>query len=197
MNCETTLRVTNNGRRRTLRFGRQRTKRDLINLCLHINQYNHVKNATISKEAWDNLKKVYESTGPVMRHMLFKQLFRMRKSPSQGIADYFNDFMTKIDKLEEAELKFPEDITAIMLLNLLPTEYETFCVAIETQKELPSLDQLKAKHVEEEIRKTIGKENSDEVPVEETLMTRKREYGCRRKRDSRKKRGQAQNMLRM
>ena len=78
----------------------------------------------------------------MMRHMLFKQLFRMKKSPNQDMAEYINDFMTKVDKLEEAELKFPEDITAIMLLNSLPSEYETFCVAIETQKELPSLDQL-------------------------------------------------------
>ena len=161
---------------------------ELITLCLHTNQYSHVKNATTSKEAWDNLKKMYESNGPMLRHMVFKQLFRMKESPNQGMAEYINDFMTKIDKLVEAELEFPEDITGIMLLNSLTSEYETFCIAIETQKELLSLDQFKAKLVEEEMRKN-HKENSDDALAEEALMTRRceniEERGTREKGETR------------
>ena len=145
---------------------------ELTTLCLHTNQYSHVKNTT-SKEAWDNLKKMYESNGPMLRHMVFKQLFRMKKSPNQGMAEYINDFMTKIDKQVEAELEFPEDITGIMLLNSLTSEYETFCIAIEKQKELPSLDQFKAKLVKEEMRKN-HKENFNDA-LEYALMTRRRE----------------------
>ncbi|KAK2578384.1 hypothetical protein KPH14_011871 [Odynerus spinipes] len=52
---------------------------DLIILSLHKSQFNHIKRADTSLKAWEALKSVYESQGPMRQCVLFKQLYRMRK----------------------------------------------------------------------------------------------------------------------
>lgn len=40
-----------------------------------------------------------------------------------------------------------------MLLSSLPEEYESFCVAIESRDQIPSVDLIKGKLIEEEARR--------------------------------------------
>jgi hypothetical protein len=54
----------------------------LINLSITHSQLNHVKKAASSKKAWDALKIVFESHGPVRKAVLYKQLLRMEKTPN-------------------------------------------------------------------------------------------------------------------
>lgn len=58
----------------------------LINLSITHSQLSHVKKAETSKRAWDILKGVFESKGPVRKATLYKQLLRMEKR-----AEYNND----------------------------------------------------------------------------------------------------------
>ncbi|KAK2579421.1 hypothetical protein KPH14_002633 [Odynerus spinipes] len=53
---------------------------DLITLSLQTNQYNYIKKANTSKEAWDTLKGIYESKRPMRQCVLFNQLYRLRKT---------------------------------------------------------------------------------------------------------------------
>jgi hypothetical protein len=58
------------------------TKKDskalaLINLSISHSQLNHVKKTATSKQAWDGLKAVFESRGPVRKAVLYKQLLRL------------------------------------------------------------------------------------------------------------------------
>lgn len=51
----------------------------LINLSITHGQLNHVKKTATSREAWNGLKAVFESRGPIRKAALYKQLLRMEK----------------------------------------------------------------------------------------------------------------------
>ena len=102
----------------------------LINLSVTHSQLNHTKRAKTSKDAWDGLKTVFESRGPVRKAALYKQLLRLEKKPTISMTQYVTDFSSKAEQLEEAGIKLPEDLLSIMLLSSLPAEYDNFCVAI-------------------------------------------------------------------
>lgn len=125
----------------------------LILLSTSKNQLNHIKKATTSHEAWEKLKSTYESKSPVRKSVLYKQLYRMKKEQGQSMMEYINSFVDKIEQLEDAGIKLPEELTSIMMLNSLPTEYENFCVAMESRDNTPTIDFLKAKLIEEEARR--------------------------------------------
>lgn len=124
----------------------------LINLSITHGQLNHVKKAVTSKGAWDGLKAIYESRGPVRKAALYKQLLRMEKKPNIAMTQYITDFTRKAEQLEEAGIDIPEELLVIMLLGSLPVEFENFCVAIESRDQIPTLENLKIKLMEEEAR---------------------------------------------
>ena len=124
----------------------------LINLSVSHSQLSHIKKATTSSEAWNGLKTVFESRGPVRKAALYKQLLRMEKEPDIAITQYVSKFTNKAEQLEEAGIKIPDELLSIMLLSSLPTEFENFCIAIESQDNLPTLENLKIKIIEEEAR---------------------------------------------
>jgi len=126
----------------------------LINLSISQNQLNYVRKAETSKQAWDGLVAIHESRGPVRKAALYKGLLRMKKSSDVSMTQYVSDFVHKAEQLETAGIKLPDDLLSIMLLMSLPTEYENFCVAIESRDELPVIEYLKRKLIEEEARQS-------------------------------------------
>ncbi|XP_076228239.1 uncharacterized protein LOC143175077 isoform X2 [Nomia melanderi] len=136
---------------------------DLIILSLHKTQFNHVKRAAPSLEAWDALKNVHESKGPMRQCVLYKQLYRMKIPPNQSITQYVNDFIHKIEQLAESRIKLPDTVLPIILLMSLLSEYKTFSIANESREKMPTLEDLKVKLLEVEIRKVdnnLFKENT-------------------------------------
>ena len=125
----------------------------LIVLCVSKNQLIHVKRAATSAEAWNLLKDAHELKGPVRKAALYKQLYRMKKESNQSMTQYINDFLSKTEQLGEVGIRIPDELMSIMLLNSLPTEYEGFCIAIESRDDIPSVDSLKLKLIEQEARR--------------------------------------------
>nr|XP_012149732.1 PREDICTED: uncharacterized protein LOC105663683 [Megachile rotundata] len=82
----------------------------LINLSISHSQLNHVKKASTAKAAWDILKEVFESKGPVRKVTLYKQLIRMEKKPSEKMTQYVNEFLSKASQLEEAGIEIAEEL---------------------------------------------------------------------------------------
>lgn len=60
-------------------------------------------------------------------------------------------------------MKIPQDLQSVMLLNSLPAEYESFCIAIESRDDLPTVESLKSKLIEQEERhiEQVGKEENE------------------------------------
>ncbi|CAK9833204.1 Retrovirus-related Pol polyprotein from transposon TNT 1-94 [Anthophora retusa] len=118
---------------------------DVITLSIQPDQYNHIKRAKTSKEAWEMLKGIYESRRPMRQCVLFKLLYRLRKSVDQSMSQHVNEFVTIAEQLEECDMKLLENLLSIWLLNSLPSEYETISIAIQSRDAMPTLEEFRRK----------------------------------------------------
>ncbi|XP_054010889.1 uncharacterized protein LOC128893723 [Hylaeus anthracinus] len=124
----------------------------LINLSVTHSQLLHIKKANTSKEAWDKLKIIFESRGPVRKATLCKELLQMESKPGTTIVQYLNEFSEIADQVKEAGIEISDELLSIMLLISLPRKFENFSIAIESRDDIPTLDNLTAKIKEEEAR---------------------------------------------
>ncbi|UYV65566.1 hypothetical protein LAZ67_3004717 [Cordylochernes scorpioides] len=76
----------------------------------------------------------------------------MKMRPNDDLKDYLSKFTSLVDNLGEIGAQVPEDFLVILLLCSLPESYERFRTAIETRDELPKLETLKVKIIEEDQR---------------------------------------------
>jgi len=90
----------------------------------------------------------------VRKAALYKHLLRMKKKPCTTMTQYISDFTSKAEQLEEAGIEISDELLSIMLLGSLPPEFENFNVAIESRDEIPTLESLKIKLIEEEARQS-------------------------------------------
>lgn len=134
----------------------------IILLCVSTNQLNHIKKAESSAAAWKSLEKLHESKG-LRKATLYKQIYRLKKDSNQTMTEYVHSFQRKLEQLEEVGMKIPQDLQSVMLLNSLPPEYESFCIAIELRDDLPTVESLKSKLIEQEARhlEQVSKNNNE------------------------------------
>ncbi|UYV66146.1 hypothetical protein LAZ67_4000486 [Cordylochernes scorpioides] len=123
-----------------------------IVLSLNPSELVHVKNCKTAEEAWKKIEEVYRPKGPATRVSLTKRLIQMKMRPNDDLKDYLSKFTSLVDNLGEIGAQVPEDFLVILLLCSLPESYEGFRTAIETRDELPKLETLKVKTIEEDQR---------------------------------------------
>lgn len=143
-----------------------------ILLSVSKNQINNIKKCDTSRMAWKTLKDIYESKGPVRKAILYKQLYKMRKEANVSMGEYVSKFTNTAEKLEEAGIQIPPELLSIMLLNSLPSEYESFCTAIESRDDLPTINLLKIKLIELEARFEDHETNSQKENYNDALLIR-------------------------
>lgn len=145
----------------------------LIVLSVSRGQLNYVKRAEASEAAWNELKRVHESKGPVKKATLYKQLYRMKKDPEISMNTYINNFSNKTEQLVEAGIKIPDDLLSKMLLSSLPDDFENFNIAIESRDKIPNIDSLKVKLLEE-VRQTerAGRNGPEKGQINDALISR-------------------------
>lgn len=87
----------------------------------------------------------------------------MEKNSDSTMSQYVTNFCQKAEQIEEAGIVIPNELLSIMILGSLPTEFENFSVAIESRDEIPTLENLKVKLIEEEARQNdrIVRNNDD------------------------------------
>lgn len=146
---------------------------DVITLSIQSDQYNYIKRANTSMEAWEMLKGIYESRRPMRQCVLFNQLYRLKKSTEQNMSQYINEFVRIAEQLEECDMKLPENLLSVWLLNSLPSEYETISIAIQSRDGMPTLEELKTRLLEEEARK-LESTRDQEAEKEEALLTKRK-----------------------
>ncbi|UYV61519.1 hypothetical protein LAZ67_1005132 [Cordylochernes scorpioides] len=123
-----------------------------IVLSLNPSELIHVKNCKTAEEAWKKIEEVYRPKGPATRVSLTKRLIQMKMRPNDDLKDYLSKFTSLVDNLGEIGAQVPEDFLVILLLCSLPESYEGFRTAIEARDELPKLETLKVKIIEEDQR---------------------------------------------
>ncbi|GBN43486.1 hypothetical protein AVEN_214443-1, partial [Araneus ventricosus] len=123
----------------------QKEKADTI-LSIHPSELSQIKNCRTSHELWTELQNIYESKGPAGKAKLLKQLVVL---DSKNMNEHINEFFMLAEKLKEMEIKIANDLLTILLLYSISVSYENFRIAIEFRDELPSLEALKIKLIEE------------------------------------------------
>jgi len=112
-------------------------------------QLKHLRNCKTSKEVWDKLKAVYASQGPMRKATLLEQLLLEKMHDDDDIKDYLSRFMDIVDKLQALEIDINGDLLSVMLLHSLPNSFDKFCCAIKSRDNLPDIDALMIKIIEE------------------------------------------------
>lgn len=123
-----------------------------ITLCVKSSELIHIKDCQTANDAWRTLNSLYKRDAPARKVNLFKKLVRFKFKKSEKFASQLNEFCTVVDELKSIKIEMPDDFLSILLLCSLPEELESFVVAIESRDNLPKLDILKAKILEEEQR---------------------------------------------
>ncbi|XP_049318346.1 uncharacterized protein LOC105224069 isoform X1 [Bactrocera dorsalis] len=133
-----------------------------IILSITTMQIAHVKNSKTSNEAWNTLREIHRPKGPVRKVTLFKRLLAMRMSDDECVQQYVCKFTSLAEKLEEIGVGLQEEFFVIMLLASLPKSFENLVVALESRDELPKLNSIKIKLIEEgERRKSCVTKNTE------------------------------------
>lgn len=65
------------------------------------------------------------------------------------VRDYLSRFMSIVDQLQALDIDINSDLLSIMLLYSLPTNFDNFCCAIKLRDNLPEIDALMIKIIEE------------------------------------------------
>jgi len=74
----------------------------------------------------------------------------MEKKSNMTITQYVTNFASKAEQIAETSIEIPDELLSITLLGSLPTKYENFIIVMKSHDELPSLENLKWKLIEEE-----------------------------------------------
>jgi hypothetical protein len=67
----------------------------------------------------------------------------------EDVRAHLERFIDAVDKLKQLELEINDELLTIMLLTSLPPEYDNFRCAIESRDDLPKLEALRIKIIEE------------------------------------------------
>lgn len=128
-------------------------------------QLKQVSSCITSKQVWDKLKSIHQSSGPARKATLLKQLVLKKMSEKDDVQDHLNNFMDVVDKLATMGVDIHPELLSIMMLYSLSQNYENFRVAIESRDSLPNPEVLKIKIIEEsEARKnSCVRENEEGV----------------------------------
>lgn len=126
----------------------RKVRSDLI-LSIHSSQFAQVQNLESSREVWLKLESIYASKGPAQKAILLKQLILQKMSEDNDVRNHMSRFFDAVDKLAPMEVEINVDLLSIMFLYSLPSSFDNFRVAIESRDELPNVEALKVKILEE------------------------------------------------
>ena len=140
----------------------KKAKSDLI-LSISPAELKQVRGCETSREVWNRLESIFASKGPARKATLLKNLTLQRMKEGDDVREHMKSFSDTVDKLAAMEIDINSDLLAIMLLYSLPESFENFRCAIESRDNLPDVESLKVKILEEN---NARKQKSGEVLVQ-------------------------------
>lgn len=135
---------------------------DII-LSINTSELHHIKRCETSKDAWDKLSEVYESSEPDRKVTLLKQLILAKANSLNEMVNHLNTFFTTANELRKMKTNIPDEMLSVLLLYSIPKDFENFRSEIEELDELPDPQVLKCKILEEIVsRKSKIKDDKDD-----------------------------------
>ncbi|CAM8883282.1 unnamed protein product [Rhodiola kirilowii] len=122
----------------------------------------HTVKAKTMKEMLDTLSALYEKPSTANKVHLMRQLFNLRMAEGVGVAKHLSEFNMIIMQLSSVNIKFDEEIQALILLSSLPESWSgTVTVVSATPgKEELKLDEVRDLVVSEATRRKESESTS-------------------------------------
>ncbi|KZC14392.1 hypothetical protein WN55_06998 [Dufourea novaeangliae] len=121
-------------------------------------------------DVWNN--KDEKALASTLLSVSKNQLLHIKKAETSAVAwGLLQDTNESKEQLEEAGINIPDELLSIMLLNSLPTEYEAFCITIESRDDIPSVESLKLKLIEQEARRD-DQVTKESIPNNDALFVK-------------------------
>ncbi|KFD64702.1 hypothetical protein M514_23160 [Trichuris suis] len=133
---------------------------DLI-LIVCPTQLQSLSTCETSHDMWKKLESIHLSKGPARKIQMLKTLLTSRIKEGDDIKDHLMNFFNCVDKLKEMGSVIDDDLLSIMMLLMLPPNYDSFRQAMETRDDLPRPDALKIKILESAESRKLTVERSD------------------------------------
>ncbi|XP_060819569.1 uncharacterized protein LOC132909010 isoform X3 [Bombus pascuorum] len=125
-----------------------------------------VNDCKTSKEVWDKLNDIYCISYSAYKSMLIKQLINCKMQEDEEMDNHIINFSTLISKLRKIHIFIQDDIASILLLNSVSNSYEDFKIAVETEEQFPSFEDMKIRLLQEDLRRIQNRRLQENQGVE-------------------------------
>ncbi|BES99547.1 Hypothetical protein2 [Nesidiocoris tenuis] len=126
--------------------------RSLIISCLTDKHLEYVRSASTAYEMMKNLQNVFERKSVLSRLYVRRKLLQLKCKHDTELQDHFVVFDSLIRDLESTGSKMDEDDKVCHLLLTMPDEYETVITVLETTNEKLTLEFVKSKLLDAELK---------------------------------------------
>ena len=141
----------------------------------------HIKHLRSASDAWMKLKELHESKQITNRLTLRLQFISIRMAPGSDMLDHINKVRDLASQLRDTGVKLDdEEIIAVIFLSL-PDQYNTLTVALQSRKDIPDLEEVCEKLINEHNRQAQA--SHSEVKDERALVAHGSRRGIPGKRD--------------
>ena len=105
----------------------------IITNCLEPNQVSHITSLSTSKDAWDELCRLFESHDSVTKMYLLEQLTISKMKDNDSMIKHLHTFRTLLDQLSAAGSPMSDEDNVLALMRSMPSSYRKFLISIRGQ----------------------------------------------------------------
>ena len=105
----------------------------IITNCLENSQISHITSSTTSKEAWDELSRLFESQDSVTKMYLKEQLTILKMKDNDSMIKHIHTFRSLLDQLSAAGSPMSNEDAVLALMRSMPSSYRNFLISIRGQ----------------------------------------------------------------
>lgn len=94
-----------------------------IEFTIQDNPLQTIMDAMSAKDAWDRLCDCYEGKGKKHLARLINMVFHTKFTDTEPLESQMNDMLADIHNINELKQTFDDEVTAIALINALPSNF--------------------------------------------------------------------------
>ena len=156
----------------------------------------NIVNETTTYGVLKALSNMYEKPSASNKVFLIRQLVNTKMKEGMSVAAHINEFNSIISRLASVEIKFEDEVQALLLLSSLPDSWSGTVTAVSSASGTTKLtfDSIRDLILNEDIRRRSNGESSSSSSLLHTESRgRRNDRGQNRGRSKSRKRGQSKN----
>ncbi|KAM0059033.1 putative RNA-directed DNA polymerase [Helianthus debilis subsp. tardiflorus] len=156
----------------------------------------NIVNETTTYGVLKSLSNMYEKPSASNKVFLIRQLVNTKMKEGMSVTSHINEFNSIISRLASVEIKFDDEVQAVLLLSSLPESWPSTVTAVSSASGTTKLtfEGIRDLIINEDIRRRNNNETSSSSSLLHTESRgRRNDRGTNRGRSKSRKRGQSKN----